>query len=125
METTDPGTPFDLGEAIVHSGPFGWFALLATTLLSIAGMGMIVTRKSQRSYVRLLLLSVIPVLSGAVGTVLGTFIVERAAEEKDLSEERIESGYEQAWLPTKMGGVGTLLLIGLCSVGLVQGRRDD
>lgn len=116
-----------LVDYFLNSGLLGLVALLAGLVLLAIGLGLLLSRSSERAAAILLMLAVVPLALGAAGTWLGRAAIDRTVAASPPSSaptpEEIEAGRHVAASSLEIGGTATFLVILLALACMYSARR--
>jgi beta-lactamase regulating signal transducer with metallopeptidase domain len=112
-----------------HSSGLELLVMLAVILLAVmlipVGIWIVVAAQRRRPIYFFLMIALLPLLIALPGTYLGLANVEKtAAMFPEAGAEIVTAARQEAWIPTYIGAVGTLIpaLIGVIGLVLKKDR---
>ena len=110
-------------EMIENSGAIGLLIVLAALGLGLFSAYALLVSEERASFWLLLVLSLVPLALGVVGTVMGMQLAHQvAASEPAASSELLAEGTRQATSALMLGGATCLAFALIASLGLVSRR---
>jgi len=111
-------------EMIQNSGAIGLLILLAALGLGLFSAYALLVSEKRGSYWLLLVLSLLPLSLGMVGTVMGAQLAhEVAANDPAATPELLVEGERQATSPLILGGATCLAFVMISALGLLTRKQ--
>jgi hypothetical protein len=107
-----------------HSSGLGLLVMLVVILLAVilipVGIWIVIASRSRKPIYFFLMAALLPLLLALLGTYLSLANVEKvAAMFPEASTEIVAGARQEAWVPTYIGAVGTLIPAFIGVIGLV------
>jgi len=112
-----------------HSSGLELLVMLGVILLAVilipAGVWIVVASRRRKAVYLFLLVALLPLLLALLGTYLSLANVEKAAAMfPEASAEIVTAARQEAWIPTYLGAVGTVIPLLIGVIGLVL-KKDN
>ena len=109
------------------AGPMGWLILLVSAALVAYALFTALGSGGRGSFRMMLLLSMVPLLLGVAGMLMGKHRMDQVLHSTpgSASPLEVERGERIAELPLWLGGLATVAIVGIAGAGLLLGGDQE